>query len=72
MKALSIATLAVVAALLGTRASAGAAGVAFTTLGVIAMLYADYGRKIEPLRVRADVVPIGDAEANPRGSREAA
>ncbi|GEM_PF-903791 len=69
---ITLSTLAVVAAFLVMIANTGAGGLAFTALGVLAMLYADYGRKVEPMRARASVISMDAAGANPREEREAA
>jgi hypothetical protein len=60
-------TLTQNAALLGLAASllalpfgAAAAGITFALTGVQAIIIADYGRRIEPLRVSAEVVPLGE------------
>jgi hypothetical protein len=41
-----------------------AAGLLFTADGVIVMLAADYGRRIEPVRVRAEVVGFEQGRAS--------
>jgi len=69
---ITLSTLAAVAAFLVMYANAGAAGTAYTTLGVLAMLYADYGRKVEPLRARARLISMKQAGDTPREMREAA
>jgi hypothetical protein len=38
--------------------TAAAAAAAFTVTGIFAILAADYGRTIEPLRVSAEIVPF--------------
>jgi hypothetical protein len=35
------------------------AGLAFTLTGVVAMLYADYGRTLEPVRTKAEIIAFG-------------
>jgi len=39
--------------------TAAAAAAVFTVTGIFAVLAADYGRTIEPLRVSAEIVPFG-------------
>jgi hypothetical protein len=68
------------AALLGLTASllalpffgAAAAGITFALTGVLAIVIADYGRSIEPLRVPGQVVPIGEPGRPSSDYREAA
>ena len=43
--------------------SAVAAGTAFAIFGVLAVLFADYGRRIEPLQARADIVAFSPSHA---------
>lgn len=50
--------LTVLAATIFLPVSAGVACIALTLTGVIAMLAADYGREIPPLRVQACVIPF--------------
>ena len=50
---ISLSTLAVTAAILTARAGTAAAGTVFVVAGVLAVLYADYGRIAEPVRARA-------------------
>jgi hypothetical protein len=59
-----LAFLAVIAATILLPLSATASGIALTVTGVVAMLAADYGREITPLRIPANVVPF---EASGRG-----
>jgi hypothetical protein len=54
------ALLGVTASLLALPFGAVAAGITFALTGVQAIIIADYGRTIEPLRVAADVVPMGE------------
>ena len=54
------ALLGVTASLLALPFGAAAAGITFALTGVQAIIIADYGRKIEPLSVTADVVPMGE------------
>jgi hypothetical protein len=54
------ALLGVTASLLALPFGAAAAGITFALTGVQAIIIADYGRKIEPLSVAADVVPMGE------------
>jgi hypothetical protein len=41
--------------------TAAAAAAAFTVTGLFAIIAADYGRTIEPVRARADIVPFVSA-----------
>jgi hypothetical protein len=52
------ALLGLVAALLALPVNAAASGIALAVTGFLAVLFADYGRNLEPLRVSADVIPF--------------
>jgi hypothetical protein len=52
--------------------SAPAAAIAFTVTGVLAVLVADYGRNVEPLRLPAQAIPFTLDRGTPSGLREAA
>ena len=67
-----LSTLAVAAALLVARAGTAATGIAFVASGVLAMLYADYGRTMEPVRARAGVISIGETRRQTPALRTAA
>jgi hypothetical protein len=54
------ALLGITASLLALPFGAAAAGITFALTGVQAIIIADYGRKIEPLSVSAEVVPMGE------------
>jgi hypothetical protein len=54
------ALLGVIASLLALPFGAAAAGITFALTGVQAIIVADYGRKIEPLSVTGEVVPMGE------------
>jgi hypothetical protein len=66
------ALLGLMASLLALPFGAAAAGITFALTGVLAILIADYGRSIEPLRVRAQVVPMGEPGRPASDYREAA
>jgi hypothetical protein len=51
--------LATFVAILVLPVSAAAAATAFTATGLIAVLTADYGRILAPVRVPAEIVPFG-------------
>jgi hypothetical protein len=69
---LSLSTfLAAVAAIVLLPMSAAAAGVAFTVTGVLAVLVGDYGRPLQPVAPRAEVVPFPAANLS-AGLRRAA
>jgi len=51
--------------------TAVAAAATFTVTGVFAIIVADYGRTIEPLRVNAAVVPFAGAVSHYSGERAA-
>ncbi len=53
--------LAALGAILFVPVSAVAAAFAFTVTGVFALLLADYGRTLEPLRAEAALVPFAAA-----------
>jgi hypothetical protein len=52
----SLCILAMIAAFLVVAVDAKAAAVAFTVAGILAVLVADYGRDIKPLRARGRLV----------------
>jgi hypothetical protein len=64
--------LAAVAAFVMLPMSAAAAAIAFTVTGVLAVLVADYGRNVEPLRLPAQAIPFISNRGTPAGLREAA
>jgi hypothetical protein len=64
--------LTVLAATLLLPVSAGVASIALTLTGVIAMLAADYGREMPPLRVQACVVPFEFSGNKQAGLKSAA
>ncbi len=68
----SLSTLAVVAAYLVSHATTASSGIAFVAAGVLAMLHADYGRKVEPLQARASVISIGETRGRQPEYRAAA
>jgi len=67
-----LAFLAVLAAALFLPIGENAASIALTVTGVIAMLSADYGRELRPLRVPANVVPFEATGHRTAGLRRAA
>lgn len=66
------ALLGLTASLLALPLGVAAAGITFALTGVLAVIIADYGRNIEPLRVPAQVVPIGEPGRPTSDYREAA
>ena len=64
--------LAAVVAFVMLPMSAPAAAIAFTVTGVLAVLVADYGRNVEPLRLPAQAIPFTLDRGTPSGLREAA
>lgn len=58
-----IALLGLVGAVLALPLNAAAAGIGLAVTGFLAVLFADYGRNMEPLRVASDVIPF-----NPPGN----
>lgn len=69
---LTLSTLAVFAAILVVNANTGAAGIAYTALGVLAIFHADYARNVEPLRARARLISIEQLRENTPDLSEAA
>jgi hypothetical protein len=59
-----IAFLAAIAAFALLPMSAVAAGIALSVTGMISVFAADYGRNLQPVRITAQVVPLGE-ERNP-------
>jgi hypothetical protein len=49
-----------------------AASIAFTLVGMLAVLLSDYGREIEPVRAQASVIPFHFAARNPANLDRAA
>jgi hypothetical protein len=66
------ALLGLVAALLALPVNAAAAGIALAVTGFLAVLFADYGRNMEPLRVSADVIPFNPPRSPVSEMRDAA
>lgn len=64
--------LAAVVAFVMLPMSAPAAAIAFTVTGVLAVLVADYGRNVEPLRLPAQATTFTSRHRGPAGLREAA
>jgi hypothetical protein len=67
-----LALLGVAAALLTLPIDASAAGIALAVTGVVAILLADYGRNVEPLRASGDIVPFKAPERPFSDMRDAA
>ena len=67
-----VAFLAALGAILLVPVSAAAAAFAFTVTGVLSLLAADYGRTLEPVRVRANVIPFAGQASEPSHLRTAA
>ena len=53
-----LSVLAMIAAFLVVPVDAKAAAVAFTVTGILAVVMADYGRDLKPVRVRGRQVPF--------------
>jgi hypothetical protein len=68
----ALAFLAVLAAAIVLPVSAGAASIALTMSGVLAMLAADYGHEMAPLRDTARVVAFEGPSRTEAGLKEAA
>jgi hypothetical protein len=64
--------LAVLAAAIILPVSAGATFLALTMAGALAVLAADYGREVAPLRAQAPVVPFGRSSPRQAALDEAA
>jgi len=56
---LILSVLTAVAATLVMYANTGLGGIVFTALGAAAMLTLDYGKRIDPVKFRARIIPIG-------------
>lgn len=54
----SLSILAMIAAFVVVPVSVKAAGIAFTVAGILAVVVADCGRDLKPVRARARLVPI--------------
>lgn len=54
----NLSILAMIAAFLVVPVSAKAAVIAFTVTGILAVMMADYGRDLKPVRDRARLVPF--------------
>jgi hypothetical protein len=65
------ALLAVIAAAALLPVGPAAASIAFTLAGMLAVLFSDYGREIEPVRAQASVIPF-HFEAGNRGNLDRA
>lgn len=63
---------AVMASLLLIPVNTSAAALALTVTGVIAMLYADYGRAIEPVTTSGEMISFNPAGVAPASVRQAA
>jgi hypothetical protein len=50
--------LAALAAIALLPVGPGAAAIAFTVTGLLAILLSDYGREMQPLQARSNVVPV--------------
>jgi hypothetical protein len=50
--------LAALAAIAFLPVGPGAASIAFTVTGLLAILLSDYGREMEPVRINSNVVPF--------------
>jgi hypothetical protein len=66
------ALLAVIAAVAFLPVGPAAASIAFTLVGMLAVLLSDYGREIEPVRAQASVIPFHFAARNPANLDRAA
>jgi hypothetical protein len=75
MKTGTLSSLAILVALAQFAAFVAnplAASIAVTVTGILAILLADYGRELRPLRVAARPVPFTVPDRTPAGLREAA
>lgn len=54
----SLAAIGLAASLVALPIDATAAAITFALVGILAVLFADYGRNLEPLRVPAEVIPL--------------
>jgi hypothetical protein len=68
----NIALMSLAATLLLLPFDATAAAMALAFIGLLAIAFADYGRNIEPLRVPAEVVKMGDSDGSAADLRAAA
>jgi hypothetical protein len=68
----NLSIVAVMASLLLIPVNTSAAALALTFTGVIALLQADYGRKIEPVMVRGEVLSFSHAGSERVAVRQAA
>ncbi len=64
--------LAAILALFILPVSTAAAGIAFLVSGILAVFVADYGRSIEPLKPRAEIIPFDSNGPLADGLSEAA
>ncbi len=69
---LILSLLAAASAALVMVANSGLGGIVFTALGAVALLTLDYGKRIDPVRVRAHIIPIERPQAVLAGERRAA
>lgn len=68
----AVALLAAVLACVLLPVSAAAASIALSVTGILAVLAADYGRSMEPVRAKSHVIPFNEPSCPPDGLREAA
>ena len=69
---LILSVLTAAAAGLVMYANTGLGGIVFTALGALAMLALDYGKRIDPVRFRARIIPIGSPRPGLAAERRAA
>jgi hypothetical protein len=67
-----LAFLAVLSAIILLPVGAAASSIALTVTGVLAILSADYGREMAPVRARSNVLPFEAPGRGPAGLKEAA
>jgi len=68
----SIALLATILACVLLPVSASAASIALSVTGMLSVLAADYGRNVEPVRVKPRLIPFNEPGCPSAGLREAA
>jgi hypothetical protein len=68
----ALAALSAVAASIVLPVNAYAVTTTFSVVGILAMLYADYGREIKPLLPQAATIPFSAPGRSTAGLREAA
>jgi hypothetical protein len=67
-----LAFLGPIVSLVALLVSAPAAAIAVTATGVLSILVVDYGRRIDPVRLTAEVIPFSSSRRIPAGLGRAA